>query len=434
MYDRYDELSAEFLPPSEVAELTAEERANTIAGRYEIVERIGEGGMGQIVRVRHRRLGKQFAMKLMQAEMSSNPAVRDMFQREAKLASALSHQNIVSIVDFGEDPDWGLFIVMELLDGEPLSQRIAARPLAVELACDVARQLADALHHSHMHGVVHGDVKSENVVCVTAVEQEKERWNVKLLDFGTAQLGTRPGLDARISGTPEYVAPERIQGEPPRPTNDIYALGVVLYEMLAGHAPFVGEPADVLRSHLSTPHESVAAARSEVLDDALVAIVDRALAKDPSDRFEDALEFRTELDAYMTQLGMRQRAMLERLDKPERERIDATAAAFDAMPIPAAGLSANGMIVVANPSFARLLNLESRQDVEGENILDTPLGQLHPELRDDLRLVAMDGRIVRRRLTVPARGGTEHLVRLVMVPTAGPSGHCLIILHSLPRE
>ena len=431
MYERDEDWSDVFARPTEAELLSPEERANTIAGRYEIIERIGEGGMGQVVRVRHRRLGKAFALKLTQAELSSRPDVRQMFHREARLASALSHPNIVSIVDFGEDPDWGLFIVMEYLEGEPLTRRIeSAKRLPIALVCDVAGQLAGALDHSHDHGVVHGDLKSDNVLCVTD-GQENERWNVKLLDFGTAHAVAMPLPEAGITGTPEYLAPERIGGAPPNPSNDIYALGVIIYEMLAGRVPFSGQPTEILQRHLTEQPVPVGALRGEVLDDSLTRIVDRALEKDPARRYQTIAELQADLGSYMSELGMRGRALAERLAKQGHDRTEATAAAFEAMPVPAAGLSASGIIVVANPSFARLLHLESVDQVEGTNILQTPLGRLHPELREDLREVAMDGRRVRRRLTVPRAGGGQRVIQLIMTPTIGSCGHCMLVLHSI---
>src|SRR5690606_27597137 len=121
--------------------------------------------------------------------------------------------NIVSVVDFGEDPDWGLFIAMEYVQGEALSDRIAMHGvLPIEAACHVAIRIASALQHSHDHEIVHADVKSENVVCV---EDGGTEWQIKLLDFGTARLASRSSAkEDQISGTPEYMAPERIRGNP----------------------------------------------------------------------------------------------------------------------------------------------------------------------------------------------------------------------------
>ncbi len=228
-----DDPSGVFDVPAEAAPLSAEERARIVGGRYEILERIGSGGMGQVLRVRHTRLGKAFALKLMHPELSVDPEARRLFEREARLASHLSHPNIVEMIDFGNDPDWGLFIVMEYLEGEALSTRIERLGhLPIAAAWQVAAQLADALVRSHAEQVVHADLKTENVLCLTGAEDvEKNPWQVKLLDFGMA---TASGSADHLAGTPEYVAPERIAGGPPQPSGDIYALGIILYEMLCG--------------------------------------------------------------------------------------------------------------------------------------------------------------------------------------------------------
>ena len=151
------------------------------------------------------------------------------------------------MIDFGNDPDWGWFIVMEYLEGEPLSTRIhKLGKLPIAAACLVASQLADALAHSHEKNVVHADLKSENVLCLN------DAWDVKLLDFGTAHLASVKGATDRITGTPEYLAPERVTGGSPQVSGDIYALGVILYEMLCGVPPFAGgDPTSILHRQLS---------------------------------------------------------------------------------------------------------------------------------------------------------------------------------------
>lgn len=414
------------MPDDEVA---PEDRGRVIAGRYEIIERIGEGGMGQVLHVRHRRLGKSFALKLMQAEYTLDEAAQQLFRSEARLASALCHPNIVSVVDFGDDPDWGLFIAMEYLQGDTLLSRIAgAERLPVEIACSVAAQLAAALHHSHELGVVHADVKAENVLCLADTE-----WHVKLLDFGTAQLSRSRGQDREIAGTPDYMAPERITGQPPQPSNDIYALGVLLYEMLAGTPPFHhDDPATILRRHLDEQPEPVGARRGEVLDDQLVAIVDRALAKDPARRHTSAAELGTELDAYMTANGSRQRQLEQRIGIADATREEAAADGFDVLGVSAVGLDVDGTIRIANQMFAQLVRAPDHRALEGHSILATALGAYHPELREDLRLVAMTGKLVRRRLRIRHRDGTESLVRLIMNPSRGRCGSCMLVIHSLP--
>lgn len=416
--------------------LEPSEPAHVIAGRYEIVERIGEGGMGQIVRVRHHRLGKAFAIKLMLADFFFEPEAREIFIREARLASTLSHPNIVSIVDFGDDPDWGMFIVMELAVGESLSERIDIEgALSIDVACNVTQQLVDALAHSHAHSVVHGDIKADNVLCQDPTADDQRRWNIKLLDFGMAHLSTgQTGALARIAGTPAYMAPERIQGSPPAPSVDIYALGVIMFEMLAGGVPFNhDDPHQLLQQHLHDAPPDLAERRGAPLDAALLGIVDRCLAKRPEDRYPDADAVGRDLSAYMKHRGLRRRSHGRRLTTaPGLSRADATAGVFDALGVPAAGLSAEGTIVVANHRLGRLLGKPNHLALEGTSILDSALARVHPNLREDLRLVAMDGKMVRRRIEVQGKDGEPLSMRLVMTPSTGASGACVLVVHAFP--
>lgn len=402
--------------------------SRVVAGRYEILERVGAGAMGQVLHVRHLRLGKEFALKLMQPEHVTDPRAHELFVSEARLASKLSHPNIVSIVDFGDDPDWGLFIAMELLVGKPLAQRIAdSERLPVEVVCHVAHQLAQALDHSHSHGVVHGDLKADNVLCVSDADDD---WHVVLLDFGTAHAATGWARDEQeINATPAYVAPERAAGEPPRAANDIYSLGILTYEMLTGSTPFCDRPVRaILEAHRHEAPEPVGARRGEVLDDALVAIVDRCLAKDPADRPASAGLLADELGAYMHALGMREHALAQRTGLTSSTPEEAAADAFDQIDLPCAGLEVDGTVRIANRAFHRFLG--QTESVVGANICATRLGMLHPGIREDVRLAAMHGETVRGRLLVSG-DGEDQLMRVSVTPATGRCGPCLLVLHPL---
>lgn len=417
--------------------IAASSGEHVIGGRYEVVEELGAGGTGRVLLVRHQRLGKLFAMKLMQADFSQHPEAEQIFHREAQLASQLEHPGIVEMVDFGHDPDWGWFIVMEYIKGELLSSHIEQQGhLSIAVVCDIACQLADALRHSHKKDVVHGDVKSDNVLCVAGESDERRHWQVKLLDFGTAQFGAEHAASSapatRVAGTPEYIAPERVTGGPLQPSVDIYALGVIIYEMLTGKPPFLGDPASVLERHLTEAPEPAGARRGEVLDARLDAIVDKALAKDPQQRYATAEELLADVRGYMDALGLERRvgtvtpAAMYRAS----ERLDAVIAAFDALKLPVAGLRRDGVIVVANAAFARLLGADV-ESVVGRNARTTFLDSVNPALYEDLRVVALNGKTLRRDVAVDREGRGTTKLRCVLSPASGSCGHCLLVMYPL---
>src|SRR5687767_2957425 len=223
------------------------ERA-TVGGRYALDGRLGEGGMGCVYRARHLQLGKAFALKLISPAFALDAVARARFNQEAKLASEISHPNIVSVVDYGEDSELGAYMVMELVDGEPLINEGGA-PMAVRRVCDILGQIADALDHIHRRGIIHGDVKADNIMLTAESNGARRRRVARLLDFGLAR---RPdGIEEdQISGSPHYLAPERAAGGPPSVAADIYALGVLGYLMLTGTLPFEGNVVEILMAHI----------------------------------------------------------------------------------------------------------------------------------------------------------------------------------------
>lgn len=418
--------------PLSQPEVADEGKATVIAGRYEIVERIGAGGMGQILHVRHRRLDKSFALKLMHAEMSIDDEARALFKREAELASTLSHPNIISIIDFGDDPDWGLFLVMELLEGQTLADHIAnGPPLSVASVCRIIEQLADAIHHSHANDIVHGDVKSENILCIDETDKSAGPFQVKLLDFGTARIATGlPGRDNVVTGTPAYMAPERIVGSPPAPSQDIYALGVVMFELLTGSLPFAEKNLlALLHCHLHVSPDSISDQRADTLEEHVEVIIEKAMAKDPGDRYLSALEFRDALRGCIARIDPSHLSHA-RLPEDEARARAAASDAFFQLGLPACGLSVAGTIVVASARFARLWGLDHPTDLVGVNILRTRLAALHPGLREDVRFAAMDGRTIRRRLRF-RRNERDTSLRLLITPSRGNCGSCLVVLYPL---
>jgi PAS domain-containing protein len=344
-----------------------------------------------------------------------------MFYREARLASALAHENICSIVDFGEDEAFGLFMVMELLDGQTVHAKLhASGHLPAKVACDVMWQICDAVRFIHSRSILHGDLKSENIFLVRSRAQRRL---AKLLDFGLA----RPALGhaGGEGGTVEYLAPERIGGAPATVASDIYALGVVLFELLTGKLPFTGSLEEVVRQHRSVEMPAPSKRIDEPLDERADAIVARATAKDPAKRHADASALMYELRTLMGMLGMesggRRRAMAPDAARERREhdhRAKAAAEVFAAVTLPMASVDPTGRVRAANPAFLQFLGVAGA--VGGLQLRDSGLPELYPTLFEDLAAVASSRRPVKRVIYL-SEGG-DRVVEAAVVLTAAATG------------
>src|SRR5204862_1266977 len=253
-------------------------------GRYRIERKLGAGGMANVYLAEDQELGRRVAIKILDDRHAADDSFIERFRREARNAAGLSHPHIVSIYDRGE-AEGTYYISMEYLDGRSLKELILARgPAPISVAVDYARQILAALRVAHRQGLVHRDIKPHNVL----VDGEGR---VKVTDFGIARAGpSQMTEEGSIIGTAQYLSPEQAQGAPVTPSSDLYSLGIVLYELLTGSAPFAGEtPVELAMKHLSKVPEAPSHLRPEIPRD-LDFIVMRALAKSPEERYASAEE------------------------------------------------------------------------------------------------------------------------------------------------
>src|SRR5437870_4387755 len=264
-------------------------------GPYEIVARIGAGGMGEVYRARDTRLDRAVAIKILPAEFASDMQLKVRFEREAKTISQLSHPNICTLYDVGDN-----YLVMELLDGETLAQRLTKGALPLSDVLKYGTQIAQALGRAHRAGVIHRDLKPGNIMLT--------KHGAKLLDFGLAKGGppqTSLAPDATeqkpltaegtVLGTFQYMAPEQLAGEEPDARTDIFALGVVLYEMATGRRAFEGKTRTSLVAAILSGEPRPMSELQPLAPRSLEHVVKKCLAKDPEDRWQSASDIAEEL-------------------------------------------------------------------------------------------------------------------------------------------
>ncbi|WP_159481748.1 protein kinase [Streptomyces caniferus] len=264
--------------------------------RYELVERLGHGGMGTVYRAVDHRLRRTVAVKTLAAELALQPEFLTRFQREARAAAALNHPGVATVHDVGEDAEGGAaepYLVMEYVEGRTLGHVLKDGSLPVAQAVGITGQVLEALEHSHGHAIVHRDIKPANVMLTGT-------GRVKVVDFGIAkalsEMATRLTGTGVAVGTPAYLAPEQINGGATDHRTDLYAVGCLLYELLTGRPPYTGDsPFSVMHQHLAAEPVPPSQLRPE-LPPALDAVIVRALRKDREDRFAQASAMHRALD------------------------------------------------------------------------------------------------------------------------------------------
>jgi serine/threonine-protein kinase len=318
------------------ARLTPSDPSMVLGTPYRLIRKLGDGASGVVWEAEHVELGRRLALKVLATEHASSPAALERFRREARAVGKLSHPNLVPILDFGKSLDGRVYLAMDLLVGETLDEKLKAGPLDWREAVRVGVAASQALEAAHAAGLVHRDIKPQNLMLTDAGE-------VKLLDFGVAMALTE-GSDRKptekeralrgfaIFGTPEYMAPEQVAGDPIDGRTDLYALGCVLYEMLTGERAFEGSSSVVVmgKQLRETPQPPHVRAPGCKMPAALEAAVVRAMAKKPEERFASAQAMRVALEETLL-APVRRRARARRI---------ATSLVTGACMIAAAGASA----------------------------------------------------------------------------------------------
>jgi serine/threonine-protein kinase len=272
-----------------------------VAGRYRLEARAGEGGMGIVYRARHVLIDRVVALKLIRPDLRGETHLRAWMLREARAANRVDHAHIIDIHDIGETEEGELYLVMEYLVGTALSSELARGPMPLARGVDILEQMCAALARAHDLGVIHRDLKSDNILLSTRGGRKDF---VKILDFGLAHLAMDPRLAPKgaVFGTPEYMSPEQARGEEANSQSDLYALGVLFFEMLTGQLPFRSNDREtLLEMQRSAPTPKPRSLKPDVLP-AAEAIVLKLLEKDRRKRFQDAHHLHEDLKSIQRSL------------------------------------------------------------------------------------------------------------------------------------
>jgi serine/threonine protein kinase len=343
----------------------------TLLDQFEVFEVCGSGSMGTVYKAHQKQIERVVAIKILHPQLANQPEAVLRFHREAKVISNLNHPNIVHIYLFGHLSDGNLYIVQEFVDGRSMAEEIL-RPFSVPRTIHIAKQVLSAIGEAHAVGVIHRDLKPENIM-LTRIGDDDDF--VKILDFGVAKkivtqtFATREGL---IFGSPKYISPEAAMGEKIDARSDLYSLGVMMYQMLAGKLPFKGTtPIELLMEHINAhppPLRSQAAASDVPVE--LEGIVMRMFAKDPEKRYATAMATRDALNSVERLLGGRMAYSQAREPRADRERVMAgdrvhTAQAADSFTGSAADKGPPTVQDSSSASFASYSDYTTQEDVIG---------------------------------------------------------------------
>ncbi len=309
----------------------------TLAHRYRLLRRVGAGATATVHLAEDLRDGSHVALKVFGPELANDPEGGARLAREATASSSIAHPNVARALDFGCDPDGTPWLATEWAEGRTLREILDAGPLHPARALRLARQVLEALEAAHAAGVIHRDVKPENVLVVAGEGFDEE--TVKVLDFGLAKLdrarhadlgpGTAAGM---VFGTPAYLAPERFRCEPPDPRSDLYSLGAMLFEAIAGAPPFDGDDLTVLAKHVTVPAPPLTSPfAADALVPALRGFVSKLLAKAPQARPASARAAILELDQALARID-EHRAAAHALAPPVRSASAPASSASSAKP------------------------------------------------------------------------------------------------------
>jgi serine/threonine-protein kinase len=369
-----------------------------IDGRYRILRRIGSGGMADVYCAEDSHLGRQVAIKVLHRRFAQDQEFVERFRREAKSAAGLNHPNVVGVFDRGEH-EGTYYIAMEFLTGRTLKDIVTTEaPLPQERVIDIGTQILEAAGFAHRHGVIHRDFKPHNVIV-------DEQGHAKVTDFGIARAGASEMTETgSIMGTAQYLSPEQAQGHAVTATSDIYSIGVMLYEMLAGRLPFEGDSAvAVALKHLSEPPPPISQWRPDV-HPAMEAVVMAALAKDPTQRWQSAEDLAAALEAA--------RAQIEAGHNGGQDT-----AAFAPIPMPADDATAATQVAGAPPP---VLAPVAEPHVERERRWPWfTIGILTLALIGALLYVVLSGTLAAEKRDVPRATGKQLVVARALMERAG---------------